>query len=156
MTITEPAPVRTAQPPAGRRFGYFVAAAVNVAMIYIVHNVLDWGWPPWITEEWEDVLGLLTLSFVVAMVINLAWIGYDPAWFKSAGNLVQSIISFFVTVRILQVFPFDFSPYEFNWETVARAVLIFALVGVSIAIVVEAVKLIAKGFGGEGPRTADR
>lgn len=156
MTITDPTATRTALPPAGRRAGYFVAAAVNVAMIFIVHNLLAWGWPPWITAEWEDVTGLLTISFVVAALVNLAWIGYGPAWFKSAGNLVQSIISFFVTVRVLQVFPFDFSPYEFNWEAVTRAVLIFALVGVGIAIVVETVKLIAKGLGGEAPRIAHR
>lgn len=150
MTITERAPTRAKEPAPGRRVGYFVAAAVNVALLVIVHNVLDWGWPPWITAEWEDLLGLLTLSLVVAVAVSLAWIAYDPAWFKSAGNLVESIISLWVTARILQVFPFDFTPYEFNWEAIARAVLIFALVGVSIAILVEAGKLITRGL-----RTSD-
>ncbi len=146
MTITAPAPARTSEPATGRRFGYFIAAAINGALIYVVHNVLEWGWPPWITAEWEDVLGLLTLSLVVAVAVNLAWIAYDPAWIKSAGNLVESIISLWVTIRILQVFPFDFSPYDFNWEGVVRAVLIFALIGVSVAILVESIKLIARGF----------
>lgn len=78
------------------------------------------------------------------MLWNIAWIAYDAAWFKSVGNIVQSLFSIAVTIRLLQVFPFDFSAYDFNWEVVTRGVLIVALVGVSIGIVAEAAKLLRR------------
>ena len=42
------------------------------------------------------------------------------------------------------MFPFDFSAYEFGWETPTKWVLILAMVGVGIGMVAELVKL-AKG-----------
>jgi len=40
-----------------------------------------------------------------------------------------------------QVFPFDFSAYEFNWEMLTRVVMVIGIVGTGIAIVVEFLKL---------------
>jgi hypothetical protein len=42
---------------------------------------------------------------------------------------------------MFQVFPFDFSGYQFDWEIVTRVVLILAIIGTAIAVVVETVKL---------------
>lgn len=145
MALTSPAPSRTTLSPAPRRFGYTVAIGVNLAMLYAVNHFLEWEWPPFLTEDFEKVLPILSFSLVVTIVFNLIWMAYDRLWFKSIGNIVQSVISIFVTIRLLQVFPFDFSAYDFNWQAVTRAVLILALVGVSIAIVVQTVKLLAGG-----------
>jgi hypothetical protein len=138
-----PADVRRRATVAARRFGYVLAAAINLAMLYVATHLLEWQWPPWLTARFDDVLPLLSVSLIVTAAFNVAWIAYDARWFKSTGTIVQSIISGAVTVRMLQVFPFDFSAYDFNWESVARAVLILALVGVSIGLVAESVKLIA-------------
>jgi hypothetical protein len=107
-------------------------------------HLLEWGWLPWLTDSFDDVLPLRSLSLVVTMLWNIAWIAYDAAWFKSVGNIVQSLFSIAVTIRLLQVFPFDLSAYDFNWEVVTRGVLIVALVGVSIGIVAEAAKLLRR------------
>ncbi len=37
---------------------------------------------------------------------------------------------------MLDVFPFDFSAYEFAWDTVARLAIILPLVGMAIALIV--------------------
>jgi hypothetical protein len=66
---------------------------------------------------------------------------FDPPWFKSLTRIGLNLISLIVTIRMLQVFPFDFSGYRFDWEIVTRVVLILAIIGTAIAVVVETVKL---------------
>ncbi|HEX5696186.1 MAG TPA: hypothetical protein VFZ15_07350, partial [Acidimicrobiia bacterium] len=46
------------------------------------------------------------------------------------------------SIRMYQVFPFDFSAYQFDWTLTARIVMIAAMVGVTLGIVVEVVKLV--------------
>jgi len=40
------------------------------------------------------------------------------------------------------LFPFDFSGYQFNWEPLARFVIVLTMVAVGISIVVETAKLV--------------
>ncbi len=46
-----------------------------------------------------------------------------------------------MTYQIWQVFPFDFSAYEFNWGFVVRVLLVLAMVGAGIGVLAEATKL---------------
>jgi hypothetical protein len=96
---------------------------------------------------------LINVSLVVTILLNLAWLAFDPAWYRSAGQIVSNIVSLVVTVRIYQVFPFDFSGYDFNWGALTRVVLILAVVGAAIGTLVEARKL-ATAAGGPSPRAA--
>jgi hypothetical protein len=50
-----------------------------------------------------------------------------------------------VAIRTFQVFPFDFSGYQFNWEPLARFVIVLTMVAVGISIVVETAKLVRSG-----------
>ena len=63
--------------------------------------------------------------------------------FVNPGGRALGLAGAFIaaTVRIYQVFPFDFSAYEFPWETLTRAILIIAIVGAAISIIVETVRL---------------
>ncbi len=135
-------PAGTAPSAPARKFGYLVAVAVNAVLLWVVHNLLDWEWTRFITEEWDQVLPILTTSLIAAIVVNTLYIVFDPKWFKSLTQIVLSGISLAVTVRMLRVFPFDFTEYDFPWETFVRVGLIVGIVGISIAIVVETVKLI--------------
>jgi hypothetical protein len=45
-------------------------------------------------------------------------------------------------VTMWQVFPFDFSAYAFDWETLVRFVLVVGIVGTGIGTVVELVKMV--------------
>ena len=130
-------------PRATRRFGYGAAIAVNVVMLWIVNKLLEWGWPSWLTDEFDQVLPIINVSIVATIIVNLAYIAYDTAWFKSLLQIGLLAISLVVTIRLYQEFPFDFSAYEFNWEAVARVVLIIAMVGICVGIVAEVVKLVA-------------
>ena len=127
-------------PQATRRFGYGVAVAVNIVMLWIVNNLLDWGWPSWLTDDFEQVLPIINVSIVATIVVNLVYIVYDATWFKSMLQVGLLVISLMVTIRLYRVFPFDFSAYSFNWEPVTRGILIFVCVGIGIGLIAELVK----------------
>jgi hypothetical protein len=76
------------------------------------------------------------------MLVNLIYVAYDAPWFKSLTQIFLAAIAMAVTVRTYQVFPFDFSAYDFNWTAVTRVVLVLVMVGIVIAIIVESVKLV--------------
>ncbi|MDH5371489.1 MAG: hypothetical protein OEX97_00950 [Acidimicrobiia bacterium] len=126
---------------AARRFGFVIAAAINGALLFAVNNVLTWDVLPFLTEEFEDVVPLITLSLAAAIVANLIYVVFDPKWFKSLTQIGLAGISMAATVRLYRVFPFDFSAYDFGWEPIARGILIIAIVGIAISVVAEAVKL---------------
>jgi hypothetical protein len=125
-----------------RRFGYGVAALVNVIVLVILNNILEWGWFAWLTEDFETLLPIINLSLVASIVVNLAYILYDAKWFKALCEAGLVTISLVVAIRTWRVFPFDFSAYSFNWEAVTRAILVFAIIGMSIALIVNVIRLI--------------
>ncbi|HEX9644960.1 MAG TPA: hypothetical protein VGC11_13295 [Acidimicrobiia bacterium] len=155
MTQTTEARDKTHKRPTApaRRFGYLVAIGGNVVMLVIANNILDWGWLGWLTDEFGGVVWLINVAVGVTILLNLAWLAFDPAWYRSAGQIVSNIVSLVVTVRIYQVFPFDFSGYDFDWGALTRVVLILAVVGTAIGTLVEARRL-AAATADTSPRAA--
>lgn len=131
---------------ASSRFGYLVGAAVNTVMLWVAHNLLDWDWPGFLTSEFDDVLPLITFSFVVSIVANLVYVLNDGWPVKPTGELTTAAIGFVVALRIWQVFPFEFT--ERDWSWLVRSVLVVAMVGSALGAVAALVKL-ARG----APRT---
>ena len=145
-----------------RRFGYAVAVGVNVLLVVIVNNILDWGWLPWLTSDFERLLPIINFSLGVNIVLNLIYMAYDERPFKAATQIVVNLIAIAVLVRTFQIYPFDFSAYEFpvdievfdlSWDWVARFILGLALIGTAIAVVSETVKLSRSLSGGEQSRS---
>lgn len=150
MTVTAPAPApartrRQATRPA-RQFGYLIAAVINGAMLYVANHLLEWEWPSFLTQDFERVLPLVQASLIAGIVVNLAYIGFDAAWFKSIGQIVISAIGLAVAIRTFSVFPFDFSAYDFAWDTLARWVIVVAMIGSALGILVETLKLLRSGL----------
>lgn len=142
-TLDRP-PVRrkTTEPPSGRRIGYAIAIAINAAFLYIVHNLLEWDWVPFLTTDFNRVLGILTASLILTIAVNVLYLGYDASWFKSLTQAITLFVSLLVTIRIFNVWPFDFSTTTFNATWLARLILMVAIVGTSVAILVEVSKFI--------------
>lgn len=138
--VTRVAP-RVEAPTPGRKVGYFVAAIVDGVLLYVVNNLLEWEWPSFLTDDFSRVLTILNVSLVASLLVNLAWIVADPVWFKSTSQIGLNAISMVVTIRMWQVFPFDFTPYDFPWETLARITLVAGMVGLVVGSIVELVKL---------------
>ena len=128
--------------PTARRIGYGVAAFFNLVFLVIVNNILEWGWFSWLTEDFETLLPVIRLSLLASIVVNSVYIMYDPKWFKALCEAGLVTISLIVAIRTWQVFPFDFSEYSFDWELLVRWILVVAIVAMSIALVVNLVKLV--------------
>ncbi len=143
-------PPVSGRPTASRRFGYLVAIVANAVMLYLAHHLLAWGWPRFLTDDFEQLLPIVTVSFVAGMVANAAFICFDAAWFKSLANIVTSAISFVVALRTFQVFPFDFSGYDHDWSWLVRLVLVVGMVGAAISVVVETVRVISWSTSSHG------
>lgn len=125
---------------AGRRFGYGVAVVINVVMLIVVQYVLDWGWLPFLTDEFASIVPWISLSLIASIVANLIYQLNDATTVKSTGQIMVNLISIYVTYQVFRVFPFDFSGSEFNWVVVVKVVLILAMVGAGIGVLTEAVK----------------
>ncbi len=145
MKVTIRGPAEHRFPGPARQVGYAVSAGVNALMLYVVSRLLEWGWPPFLTSDFDEVLPIIQLSFAASIVTNLAYLFYDPPWFKSAGQVVVSAIGLAAALRILSVFPFDFTGYDLPWITITRTILWIAVIGTSIGIIAEGVKLIRSG-----------
>ena len=125
-----------------RKIGYSVAIVVNGILLVIVNNLLAWGWLSWLTEDFELLLPILNLSIVASIVVNLIYLAYDAEWFKTLLDTGVLVISLGVAIRTWQVFPFDFTGWDFDWAPIIRVILGFAIFGMTIALIVNVVRLL--------------
>ena len=130
---------------ASRRFGYLVALAINAALLYGANCWPGWDAVPFLTQDTPKVLGIVNASLIAGMVANAVYIGWDPPRLKAFGDIVTTAIALVATVRIWQVFPFDFGASGFPWETTARVLLVIAIVGSGLGILVSFVTLVRGG-----------
>lgn len=131
-----------------RPIGYVVTILVNAVVLFIVNNLLNWGWPPWLTQSFDQVLPLINASILATMLFTAVYLFYDTAGFKQFGEVVTLAISIAAMARTLAVFPFDFSAYPFDWGAITRTVLVVLLVAMVIAFIFNLGRLVAKAFDG--------
>lgn len=142
MTLTGPAhrtPARPRPHLAARKFGYLIAIALNAVFFYVINIKPGWQVLPFLTPETPQVLGLLSFSFLAAIVVNTGYLLYDAPWCKALGDFLLAAIGLAVLERIWRVFPFTFT----GWPVLLiRAVLAVAIVGTVIAMIVNIVSLV--------------
>lgn len=122
-----------------KRLGYLLAAVLNGVMLWIASQLLDWGWPGFLTPEFDDVLPVITVSFVMSIIANLVYAWNDSWPIKPIGELVTSVVGFVAAQRIWEVFPFDFSGNDWSW--LVRLVLVAAMAGTAIGAFAQLVSL---------------
>jgi hypothetical protein len=127
-----------------KRIGYIVTIIVNVIVLIILNQLLNWNLFSFLTQDFKNVLPIQNISLATTIIFNVAYLFYDPAWFTSLLGIVTNSLGLAVVIRYLSVFPFDFSEYSgFNWTVLARVLLIIGLVGCIIGIIAEALKFVA-------------
>lgn len=141
-------------PSASRRLGYSIAVVVNFALAFVVNVWPGWQTVSWLTPDATTVVGLVNVSLLVGIGVNLVCMVFDPPWFRSLGDLVTTAVGLAVVVRLYAVFPFDFSAYAFPWDSVARAVLILAIIGSLIGVIVNVVQLVVRVVGAASASSA--
>lgn len=124
------------------RIGYAIAVVANLVLLFVANNLLAWGWIPFLTDDFEQLLPIVSLSLLVGAGANFAFVFYNALWFRSVGQIVQNVVGLFLIVATLKVFPFDFSPYRVNWVAIIRVVLILSCAAVAIGLIAEVVKLV--------------
>lgn len=129
-----------------RRAGYFVSAVVDVVLLWIANQLLGWGWPPFLTSGFGDLLPFIEVSLMASAVVNLCWAWRDPEWFRHLAQIGLNLIGLVVAVKTWQIFPFDFSGS--GWETLTRLLLAASVGVLVISTIVELVKLVIDGRSG--------
>ncbi len=158
MTAASPAPAATPTPagpsskagrkaskrpsPAARRFGYVVAAAVNVALWVVIHVWPGWQEASFLTSATEDVLPWVDAQLGVSVVVNAIWLLLDPRWLRALGEALTAALGVAALARILAVFPFIFDDDGVPWEQWLRVALVVALVGAAIGVLANLVAFV--------------
>lgn len=130
------------QSPVARRVGYTATAIVNVVLLVLLHVAPGWQQISFLTADTADVVGLVTLSLAIGLVVNLSWLLADPAWWRSAGELITSAVGLVALLQLLDVFPFDFTGWSFDPSWLVRVALILGVFGAAVSILVQAVTLV--------------
>lgn len=137
MTTTlAPTETRDRRPTAVRRVGYVVAAIVNGVLLWLVWQLLAWGWPAFLTEDFTQLRGVVTASLVAGIVTNVAFLFRDRGRFRGLADLVTNVLGLVVCLRTWTVFPFDFAGAATDWTWLVRTVLVLGIVGTSIGILI--------------------
>lgn len=124
----------------GRRFGYAVAAGINAVLYFVVSHIVEWEWPGFITADFDRVDEIVLLSLGASVVANLVYMWSDTMPLKAFMEATVNGVSLVATIRLWQVFPFDFSENSFDWTTITRVVLGVALIGTAIALITNLLK----------------
>lgn len=123
-----------------KRVGYAIAAVLNAIFLWIVHQLLDWEWPGFLTEDFDRLLPYVTVSFAVSIAASVWFFWDDRGWRKPLGQLVDAMTGFVAAWRTWVVFPFDFSDGT-DWSWALRTGIVVGIVGTAIGIVAYAARL---------------
>jgi len=126
-----------------RRAGYVVAVVVNAILIVVAREIPTWGLS-FVTPSFGDVLPAIERSLVATMIANAIFFSYDIAWFRHLAQAVLNAFALSATLALRRVFPFDFgTPAR---DDLARLALLFVIILLLIAIVVEIAQTVASAF----------
>lgn len=122
-----------------RRTGYTIAIGVNLLMIWIVTNLVEWDVLPFLTGQFAQLVPIAVFSLTVGIALNLGYMFFDPPWLRVLGDTINAAIAFVLALRTLQVFPFEFEGGF--WTGATRVTLIVITIATAIAILVNIGKL---------------
>lgn len=135
-------------PTASKRIGYSIAVAINLGLLHVAHRILPWGWPGFVTEDWNRVLPVVSLSLVTSIIANTIFFWFDRPWFTSMMNLITTAVGLIAAIRMWQVFPFDFAGYALDWTLPVRALIALTVFGSLVGCIAASVKLLTEMFNG--------
>ncbi len=118
---------------------YIGAIIVNIILLYIFNNLLNWH-IYFVNSAFNEVLWIINLAIIVAIIGNFLMLVYRPEWFRHVTKIVLNIVAFAAVYLVYIVFPFNFNNSFFNWGL--SILLILAMIGIIIATIVEIYLLI--------------
>ncbi|GAA0250497.1 hypothetical protein GCM10010492_58350 [Saccharothrix mutabilis subsp. mutabilis] len=128
--------------PTPPRTGYLIAALVDVVLLYLINGYPGWRALPFLTEAARDVVVSFDIALAVGVVVNLVCLVLPHQLPIRVGEVVTTAAGLAALVHLNAVFPFTFDGGTVDWTTVTRLGLIFVIVVVSIALVVQLARLV--------------
>jgi hypothetical protein len=116
-----------------RQFGYIISILVNILLIYIANNILNWN-ISLITKDFAKCLWAINLSLGVTIFINFIFIFFDRKWFKNLMQAFGNVFAFISGFVFWRVFPLNLT------ESMARLVnfaLIISLGAIVLSTMIE-------------------
>jgi hypothetical protein len=140
--MTEPVQ-QCAKPKRSKKTDYIATIFFNAIFLVVVNQILNWGWLPFLTQDFRRVLPIQNAQLIAVIAVNFLFLFYDRMWFVSLLRIAVNAIGVAVILRFLSVFPFDFAAYGgFDWAALARVMLYLGLAVLIIAIIVEFVQFV--------------
>jgi hypothetical protein len=130
--------------------GYFLAVAINLALLFFLNVAPGWEVFGFLTADTAQIMPIMNASLVAGALANLVFVITDPPAVKALGDLITTAITFAVALRVWQVYPFDFTGYSFDWDIVVRFALVVAMFGTAVGAVVALVRLLRLGVTRSG------
>jgi hypothetical protein len=127
----------TRRPAAAHRLGYGFGIVAGIVGLVLVNVWPGWESVSFLTSDTTEVLGLVNASLFAGVVANFAYLVHDEPWLVALGGVVTTGIGLAALIRIVQVFPVDFSGWDFDGTALVRILLILAIVGSAIGIVIQ-------------------
>ncbi len=118
----------------GRKSEYIAAIVVNIILLYIFNNLINWH-VYFITNALNDILWIINAAIIVTIIGNIVLLVYNPGWFRHIMKIILNIVAIIAVYNIFTVFPFNFSSFLIDWSVTIA--LIFIMVGITIATIVE-------------------
>jgi len=113
---------------------YITAIIFNLIFLYIVNNLINWQ-VYFITNAFNEVLWIINLSIIATIIGNALLLLYNPERFRHVMKIILNIFAFIAVYFVYKVFPFNFYNSFYNWGF--NILLILAMIGITIAIIVE-------------------
>lgn len=123
-----------------KRIDYTVAIIVNVILLYAANNLLAWNMP-YITAKYNECLWAINLSVIANLLANTIFLFHDKKGFKGIAQIILNIIGLNFIYTLYVIYPFDFSSIP-DLDQAARIAFITGIMGILLATIIEAVKLI--------------
>ena len=124
--------------PAMRRASYIFGIFFAILFLWIINNYENLGWK-FITQDFDQVVDIVRFSIYLSIIVYGLFIFYDKKLFYFLGKLAVDGISIYISVRLFQVFPFDFNHLFGGWgwlNDVFPYLLILGVIVAGISIIV--------------------
>jgi hypothetical protein len=120
-------------PSSARQFGYVVSIIVNIALLYIANNFLNWN-IPFLTKDFTQCLWAVNLSLGVTIFINFIFIFFDRKWFTNLMQAFGNVFAFISGFIFWRVFPLNLS---ISMARIVNFALIIALAAIVLSTMIE-------------------
>jgi hypothetical protein len=127
---------------AGQRVGYLIGVLVNVALLVLINVSPGWRGVPFLTEAAGDVMPWVDVGLAVGVVVNTIRLLFPRRRVILLGDVLTTTATLVALAWVRAVWPFRFGDSGIPWTTITRSALTLVVVAVSIALVVQCVKLL--------------